>query len=122
MRLYLDQMLRVDLAELLRSVGHDVLRPAEVGQSTADDAEILNRAIDDGRTLITLDEHFGDWAVLPLDRHPGVLRLKIHPTTTSNAAKVLFPFLQAHQQEEFQDHLVILSRAAERWIRTSVDT
>ena len=122
MRLYLDQMLRVDLAELLRSAGHDVLRPAEVGQSTADDAEILNRAIDDGRTLITLDEHFGDWAVLPLDKHPGVIRLKIHPTTTFNAANLLLPFLQAHKQEEFQDHLVILSRTTERWIRTSVDT
>jgi uncharacterized protein with PIN domain len=46
MRLYLDQMLRVDLAELLRSAGHDVLWPAEVGQSSADDAEMLGQAID----------------------------------------------------------------------------
>lgn len=121
MRLYLDQMLRVDLAELLRSAGHDVLRATEAGQSTADDAQILNRAIDDGRILVTLDEHFGDWAVLPLDKHPGVIRLKIHPTTTSKAAKLLLPFLQSHKQEEFQDHLVILSRVAERWIKTSVD-
>ena len=121
MRLYLDQMLRVDLAELLRSAGHDVLRATEAGQSTADDAQILNRAIDDGRILVTLDEHFGDWAVLPLDKHPGVIRLKIHPTTTSKAAKLLLPFLPSHKQEEFQDHLVILSRVAERWIKTSVD-
>jgi hypothetical protein len=46
MRLYPDQTLPVDLAALLRSAGHDVLRPAEVGQPSVDDAEILNRAID----------------------------------------------------------------------------
>lgn len=121
MKLYLDQMFRVDLAELLRSEGHDVLRSAEAGQSTADDAEILRRAIDKGRTLVTLDEHFGDWAVLPLDRHPGVIRLKTYPTTTANAAKLLLPFLAAHDQEEFRNHLIILSRAAERWIKTVRD-
>jgi hypothetical protein len=27
--------------------------------------------IAEDRTLITLDEHFGDWAVLPLSVHPG---------------------------------------------------
>lgn len=119
MKLYLDQMLRVELANSLRSQGHDVLRAEEAGQATADDAEILQRAIDGGRTLVTLDEHFGDWAVLPLDRHSGVVRLKIHPTTTANAERVLLPFLAAHDQHEFQDHLIILSGTAERWIKTT---
>ena len=121
MKLYLDQMFRVDFAELLRSERHDVLRTSETGQSTADDAEILQFAIDNDRTLVTLDEHFGDGAVLPLRRHPGVNRLKIHPTTTANAAKLLVPFLAAHGQEEFRNHLVILSPSAERWIETAGD-
>lgn len=121
MKLYLDQMFRVDLAGLLRSRSHDVLRAFEAGQCTADDAEILRMAIQDGRTLVTLDEHFGDWAVLPLDRHPGVIRLRIHPTTTANAAKLLLPFLGAHDQEEFRNDLIILSRTAERWIKTAAD-
>ncbi len=123
MKLYLDQMFRVDLAELLRSEGHDVLRTSETGQATADDAEILQFAIDNDRTLVTLDEHFGDWAVLPLDKHPGVIRLKTHhPTTTANAAQLLVPFLAAYRQEGLRDHLIILSRSAERWIETSGDT
>lgn len=33
MKLYLDQMFRVDLAQLLRFKGHDVLRAFEAGQS-----------------------------------------------------------------------------------------
>ena len=34
-RLYLDQMLRVDVAEALRGEGHDVVRVSEVGESRA---------------------------------------------------------------------------------------
>jgi predicted nuclease of predicted toxin-antitoxin system len=41
-RLYLDQMLREDLAELLRQRGYDVLRSSEAGQARANDAAILN--------------------------------------------------------------------------------
>jgi predicted nuclease of predicted toxin-antitoxin system len=122
MRLYLDQMFRVELAKLLRAEGHDVLRAAEAGQSVADDAKILRRAIDEGRTLVTLDEHFGDWAILPLDRHPGVIRLKVDPTTTEAAANLLVPFLAAHEQDEIADFLVILSRSTERWIKTAEET
>jgi len=58
-RLYLDQCLRVEVAQALRVKGFDVVRTAEVGQYRADDSEILQRAISDGRILITLDEHFG---------------------------------------------------------------
>jgi predicted nuclease of predicted toxin-antitoxin system len=65
-RLYLDQCLRSELAGLLRSRGHDVVRAAETGQARADDALVLERAIREERTLVTLDEHFGDWVVLLL--------------------------------------------------------
>ncbi len=119
MKLYIDQMFRVDLTEALRDEGHNVVRAAEVGQSVADDAEVLQRAMREGRILITLDEHFGDWVVLPLHKHPGVIRLKITPTTTEATARLLVPFLRQHGQEELRDHLVIISRATERWIRTS---
>ena len=119
MKLYLDQMFRLDLAKLLSARGHEVLCAAEAGQNAADDIDILRLAISEGRTLVTLDEHFGDWAIMPLDNHPGVVRVKAHPTTTSNIARLLLPFLESHRQEEFVDHLVILSPRAERWIRTS---
>ena len=45
----------------------------------------MERVIAEGRTLITLDEHFGDWAVLPLNKHPGVIRVKIHPPLTEKS-------------------------------------
>jgi predicted nuclease of predicted toxin-antitoxin system len=120
-RLYLDQMFRVELAEALRAEGHDIVRTAEAGQAVADDSEILQFAIREDRTLITMDEHFGDWAVLRLDRHPGVIRVKAHPSTTANVAALLQPFLLRHEQAEFRDHLIIISRTSQRWIKTATE-
>lgn len=119
MRLYLDQMLRVELAQMLQSAGHDVLRAAEAGQERADDSRVIERAISEGRTLITLDDDFGNPTVVPLRCHPGVIRLKIHPTTVANAASLLLPFLAKHPQADLANQLVIITRARVRWIRTA---
>lgn len=119
MRLYLDQMLHADLAALLQAQGHDVIRASETGHARADDAEVLARAIQDQRTLITLDGHFGDWAVLPLSEHFGVIRVKAHPASSENIAKVLLPLLSTRQPSEFRNHLVIASVRRIRSIRTA---
>ena len=117
--LYVDQMLRLDVAQALRNEGHDVMRASEVGQSRAYDDEILQKAIAENRILVTLDEHFGDWVILPLSEHPGVIRLKINPTTSKNAIKILIPFLRIHSSAQFRNHLVILSPKRAKWVSTA---
>ena len=72
LELYLDRMFHMDVAEALRSEGYDVMRASEVGQAKANDQQILQKAITENRILVTLDEHFGDWVVLPLREHPVV--------------------------------------------------
>ena len=117
-KLYLDQIFRVDVAQALSDEGYDVLRAAEIQQSRADDQQILEKAINENRILITLDEHFGDWVILPLSRHPGVIRIKVHPTTSERVLSLLLPFLRMHTQEQFMNYLVILSEKRAKWIRT----
>lgn len=68
LKLYLDQMFQVNVTEALRDQGYDVIRVSESGKARADDEQILQKAISENRILITLDEHFGDWVVLPLSR------------------------------------------------------
>lgn len=109
-RLYLDQMFRLEVAKALIDAGHDVLRASETGHARADDREILQKAISENRILITFDKHFGDWAVLPLTLHPGVIRLKVNPATAANAIGLLVPFLNLHSPGEFKNHLVIMTR------------
>ena len=119
LKLYLDQMLRLEVAQTLRDEGHDVVRVSEVGQARADDQQILQKAIDENRILITLDQHFGDWVLLPLSKHPGVVRLKVNPTTSENIIKLLIPFLRIHSSKQFTNHLVILSLKRAKWIYTA---
>jgi predicted nuclease of predicted toxin-antitoxin system len=118
-RLFLDQMFRVGLAEQLRVAGHDVVRAGEVGLNRADDADILAQAVAQQRILVTLDRHFGDWAVLPLRAHPGVIRVRVHPTTTENVLRVLTALLAGRAEEQFLNHLVIASPPRVRWIQTT---
>jgi predicted nuclease of predicted toxin-antitoxin system len=111
-------MFGIDVAEALRGEGHDIVRASEVGQSRADDEQILQKAIAENRILITLDEHFGDWLILPLKRHPGVIRIKASPTTSKNVLDILLPFLRMHSTEQFKDRLVILSQKRVKWVST----
>ena len=119
LKLYLDQMLRLDVAQALRNEGLDVIRASEVGQARSDDYEILQKAIIENRILVTLDEHFGDWVILPLSKHSGVIRLKVHPTTSKNTINLLLPFLRLHSSEQFKNHLVILSPKRAKWVHTA---
>jgi len=118
-RLYLDQMLRLEVAQALRDEGHNTVRASEVGQARADDSEILQTAISENRILVTLDEHFGDWVILPLSEHPGVIRLKINPTTSTNALDVLTPLLRIHPPHKFKNYLVIISPTRSKWVSTA---
>ena len=119
MRIYLDQMLKAGLAEILRSERHDVVRAEEVDHSRTEDDVILDFAVKDNRVLVTLDEDFGDWAILPLVEHPGVIREKVHPPTTEGIAKILVPLLARREQEDFRNRLVILTTRNVRWIQTA---
>ncbi len=119
LRLYLDQMLRLEVAETLRHEGYNVIRTSESGQARADDWQILQKASAENRILITLDKHFGDWVVLPLSTHPGVIRVQAHPATSENIVKILVPFLRYYSSEKFENYLVILSSKRSKWIQTA---
>lgn len=53
MRLLLDEHHSPEIARQLRSHGHDVLAVGEAGLEGVDDEELLERATDAGRALIT---------------------------------------------------------------------
>jgi predicted nuclease of predicted toxin-antitoxin system len=119
LRLLFDQMIDADAAGEVRMMGFDVAHVADFGMSRANDDEVLGLAIQENRVLVTLDEHFGDWTFLKLERHPGVIRVKAHPTSTNMVLSVLAPFLRIHGERDFCNHLVVLGKARVRWIRNS---
>lgn len=58
MRLLLDQGLPRGACEVLERGGHDVIHVADAGLSTADDEAVLDRALAENRTVVTLDADF----------------------------------------------------------------
>lgn len=119
-RFLLDQMLDADVAGALNQAGFSSVRVSALGMARSQDDEILAEAIKNNQILITLDEHFGDWAVLPLTNHPGVIRIKANPAKTGNILSVLLPFLQKHSGDDFTDLLVIVSERGIRRIHTGI--
>lgn len=119
MKLLLDQMLDEDVAAALRAEGYDAVRVSAFDMQRAHDDEILNKAIGLDRVLITLDDDFGDWAVLPLGRHSGVIRIRANPTSSDRILPVLLTFLKQRHTTSFRDHLVIVKRHHARWIKTA---
>lgn len=61
------------LVRLLHDAGHDVLTADEAGLTSMADAEVLSRAVDDGRVLLT--RNCGDFLALStrVHGHPGIL-------------------------------------------------
>ena len=117
-RFLLDQMLDSDVANALNQQGFSAVRISELGMARSADDEILAEIKNSGQVLITLDEDFGDWAVLPLKNHPGVIRVKANPATSRHVLDVLIPFLQKHGDDDFNDKLVIISKRGVRRVHT----
>jgi len=62
----------------LRASGHDVLYMAELAPATSD-ADVLARADDDGRILLTEDKDFGDLVFRRGGHVPGLVLLRVDP-------------------------------------------
>lgn len=119
MRLFTDQMIDMDVILALRAIGYNVECTSEKGLARSDDLEILKYCTNNQRTLVTLDEHFGDWTVMKLAEHAGVIRLKVNPTSSSMILNALLPFLEQNKDREFKNFLVIVKEGGIRWIRTA---
>jgi predicted nuclease of predicted toxin-antitoxin system len=74
MKLLLDTCVWGGARNALQAAGHDVVWAGEWPDDPGD-AEILSRAYNDGRILVTLDKDFGELAVAHGAPHCGILRL-----------------------------------------------
>jgi predicted nuclease of predicted toxin-antitoxin system len=77
MKLLLDQGLPRSAATLLSEAGIDTVHVAEIGLSAADDTDILQRARDDERVVVTLDADFHTLLALSVATSPSVIRIRI---------------------------------------------
>lgn len=77
MKLLLDQGLPLSAAALLRDAGIDTIHVGEIEMSEAEDAEIIQRAREEGRAVATLDADFHTLLALDEAISPSIIRIRI---------------------------------------------
>lgn len=74
MKVLLDTCVSGGVRRLLEDAGHDVVWTGEWLQDPGDE-EILSRALQEARVLVTLDKDFGELAIVRGREHSGIVRL-----------------------------------------------
>ena|ERR1019366_1800183 len=77
MKLLLDQGTPRSAATILCRAGFDAVHTGEIGLAEAEDSEIIRRASDENRIVITLDADFHAQLALTQSQKPSVIRIRI---------------------------------------------
>lgn len=118
MRLLLDQDVYAATARFLRGLNHQVLRAHEAGYARATDAELLALAREREYLLVTRDRDFGNLVFLH-GAGPGVLYLRMRPSTLRLVHQELALVLQAYTEDELRRSFVVVEPGRHRFRRLS---
>jgi len=108
-RLFLDQNIRVEMAESLRQDGHMVVHATEAGLRERDDETLFRWATGNRFTIVTFDVDFAERAYWGRDTNFGVVRLKLEPQTPLHVLPIIRRFLTAYSPDDIKNALVILT-------------
>jgi predicted nuclease of predicted toxin-antitoxin system len=106
LRFLVDACAGGSLARALREDGHDVLDLLENGGLDEGDEEVLRRAWEERRVLITIDKDFGELIFLHGQPHAGMIRLPDCPAAERLA--VLRRILPAHVHDLDRGAIIIV--------------
>ncbi len=76
-RIKLDEDLQTDVADVLRSAGHDVRTVAEQGLTGTPDDGLWSVVQQERRCLVTSDKGFANAQVFPPGTHGGIVLLRL---------------------------------------------
>lgn len=88
-RILLDQGLTPLAAGILRHNGFDAIHVSEIAMERADDVEILDRALQDGRVCITLDHDFHRHLAIAGLGRPSVVLLRVQGLDAQGQADLI---------------------------------
>lgn len=93
MRLFADENIPLEAVRALRSAGHDVFSATESSPGAPDD-ELLRRANDEQRLLITFDRDFGELAARWRQKAAGgILLVRLRPADAAEVTTILTDLL-----------------------------
>lgn len=113
MKFLADQDVYAVTIAFLSGLGHDVARAAVVGLAQAEDAELLRVAREQKRILVTRVRDFGA-LVFVQGGGPGVIYLRIMPSTQNAVHAELERVLTLHSEQELQSSFVVIEPGLHR--------
>ena len=113
MRFLTDQDVYAVTITFLRNLGHDVTTAAQLGLARAEDSELLSVARQQGRIFVTRDRDFGALVFLHGDG-PGVIYLRILPSTISAVHAEFVRVLTLYTEDELKASFVVIEPGRHR--------
>lgn len=113
MRFLADQDVYAVTINFLRGLGHEVVPVAQLGMAQAEDAELLRVAHEQGRVFVTRDRDFGA-LVFVQGTGPGVIYLRILPSTQNAVHDELARVLTRYSEQELQASFVVIEPGRHR--------
>jgi predicted nuclease of predicted toxin-antitoxin system len=89
MKLLLDQGTPRSAATILRRAGFDAVHTGETGLAEAEDSEIIRRASDEDRVVVTLDADFHTHLALTQACKPSVIRIRVEGLRSEEFSELL---------------------------------
>lgn len=113
MKFLADQDVYAATVRFLCGLGHDVSTAGQLGLAQADDADLLREAHQQGRIFVTRDRDFGA-LVFVQGRGPGVIYLRILPSTQASVHAELERVLTLYSEAELQTSFVVVEPGRHR--------
>lgn len=116
MKLLLDQDVYAVTARFLRSLGHDVVTAREIGCSQSLDSDLICKAQEQGRILVTRDRDFGH-LVFVKGLNAGILYLRISPETLPAVHREIEVVLKSYSEDDLKTAFVVVEHGRHRFRR-----
>lgn len=114
MRLLLDQDVYAVTERHLHKLGHDVVTARALGMSQADDTQLLARAAQEQRILVSRDRDYG--ALVFVERKGGgVIYLRVTPATVNAVHVELENVLKRYTEEQLRTAFVVVEPGQHRF-------
>lgn len=114
MRFKADENLPEEVAELLRSAGHDAHSVLDEGIGGAPDGSIARICQEEDRILLTLDLDFADIRSYPPSAYPGIIVIRLRRQDKHSVLAILPRILALFDSEEIRNTLWIVDEAKTR--------
>lgn len=120
MRFLVDQPVSWEIARDLTDAGHDAIHVRDLGMSASDDTDILQRALDEHRIIVTHDTDYGTLLVTGRRSIPSVILFRMRDGRPATQSAMLRLYLPDVAEELEAGAIVVIDDATIRVRRLSV--